>query len=581
MRRELQPGGVNCGGSTDSFTVALRRSKERDYHSALYYPGPHPLHLSHAPPMEQEKPPEPLPSTVSPTHPTVRRRRWVGGLLTLLLLVALGAGAWYLIQRSKTPAAGPGGAPGAGRQGGGPGGPGGPGGRGGGGASSTVGVATARQADIPVQLEALGTVTPLANVIVQPQVSGVLTAVLFQEGQMVKKGDVLATIDPQPFQNALGQASGARQRDEAQLAAARVTLQRYQTLLGQDSIARQDVDTQAALVKQLEGTVAIDRANENTAKLNLAWSRITAPVSGRIGLRPVDGGNYISTGTTNGIATITQIAPIDVEFAIPQDRVPEVQERLAQGAKLDATAFDRTRTRQLANGAFSTLDNLVDTATGTVKAKARFANADSALFPNQFVNLRLLLRTVASAVVVPVTALRHGPNGDYVYVLNEDSTVSQRPVTRGESSVDNVAIMSGLKAGEQVVTEGGDRLKDGARVQTQVERPAGAASAPASGSRRGQHRQGGAAAPKSGASGASGASGPAAAAPAAEPATPAKLPTAEQRQRMLDAAKDDPQQLERRKRFLEALDRGDPAALERWQRMSEGGGEGGQGGRRP
>jgi multidrug efflux system membrane fusion protein len=178
-------------------------------------------------------------------------------------------------------------------------------------------------------------------------------------------------------------------------------------------------------------------------------------------------------------------------------------------------------------------------------------------------------------VVVPVTALRHGPNGDYVYVLNEDSTVSQRPVTRGESSVDNVAIMSGLKAGEQVVTEGGDRLKDGARVQTQVERPAGAASAPASGSRRGQHRQGGAAAPKGGAS------GPAAAAPAAEPATPAKLPTAEQRQRMLDAAKDDPQQLERRKRFLEALDRGDPAALERWQRMSEGVGEGGQGGRRP
>ena len=435
--------------------------------------------------MEQEKPSEPLPPTVSPTHPTVRRRRWVGGLLTLLLLVALGGGAWYLIQRSKTPVPGAGGGPGAGRQGG-PGGPGGPGGRGGGGgASSTVGIATARQADIPVQLEALGTVTPLANVIVQPQVSGVLTAVLFQEGQMVKKGDVLATIDPQPFQNALAQASGARQRDEAQLAAARVTLQRYQTLLGQDSIARQDVDTQAALVKQLEGTVAIDRANENTAKLNLAWSRITAPASGRIGLRPVDAGNYISTGSTNGVATITQIAPIDVEFSIPQDRVPEVQERLAQGAKLDATAFDRTRTRRLAAGMFATLDNLVDTATGTVKAKARFVNADNALFPNQFVNLRLLLRTVSGAVVVPVTALRHGPNGDYVYVLNSDSTVSQRTVTRGESSVDNVAIMSGLEAGEQVVTEGGDRLKDGARVQTSVDRPAVPASGAASGARRG------------------------------------------------------------------------------------------------
>ncbi|KQX23189.1 efflux RND transporter periplasmic adaptor subunit [Variovorax sp. Root434] len=544
--------------------------------------------------MEQEKPSEPLPPTVSPTHPTVRRRRWVGGLLTLLLLVALGGGAWYLIQRSKTPVPGPGGGPGAGRQGG-PGGPGGPGGRGGGGgASSTVGIATARQADIPVQLEALGTVTPLANVIVQPQVSGVLTAVLFQEGQMVKKGDVLATIDPQPFQNALAQASGARQRDEAQLAAARVTLQRYQTLLGQDSIARQDVDTQAALVKQLEGTVAIDRANENTAKLNLAWSRITAPASGRIGLRPVDAGNYISTGSTNGVATITQIAPIDVEFAIPQDRVPEVQERLAQGAKLDATAFDRTRTRRLASGTFATLDNLVDTATGTVKAKARFSNADEALFPNQFVNLRLLLRTVSSAVVVPVTALRHGPNGDYVYVLNDDSTVSQRPVTRGESSVDNVAVMSGLKAGEQVVTEGGDRLKDGARVQTQAERPAGAASAPAGGTHRGRRQggqgggAGGAGAPKAGEAGTGAApaspatpAAPAASPAPAAPATPAKLPTAEQRQRMLDSAKDNPEQLERRKRFLEALDRGDPAALERWQRMSEGRGEGGQGRRGP
>jgi multidrug efflux system membrane fusion protein len=552
--------------------------------------------------MDPKTPPEPLPPIVSTTHPPAHRRRWVGGLLTLLLLAALGGGAWYLIQRAKTPATGAGGAAGPGGPGGGAGRPGGGGGgRGGGGAaSSTVGVATARQADIPVQLEALGTVTPLANVTVQPQVSGVLTAVLFQEGQMVKKGDVLATIDPQPFQNALGQAQGARQRDEAQLAAARVTLQRYQTLLGQDSIARQDVDTQAALVKQLEGTVTIDRANEDTARLNLTWSRITAPTSGRIGLRPVDAGNYISTGSTTGVAVITQIAPIDVEFAVPQDRVPEIQDRLAQGAKLDATAFDRTRTRQLARGSFSTLDNLVDTQTGTVKSKARFTNADGALFPNQFVNLRLLLRTISSAVVVPVTALRHGPNGDFVYVLNEDSTVSQRPVTRGESSVDNVAITSGLKAGEQVVTEGGDRLKDGARVQTTADRPATPASGAASGAHRGGRRQGGGSGPRADASApaatppaassgpASSTTSPPAAAPApaaagapaapSAPAAPAaKLPTAEQRQRMLDSAKDDPAQLERRKRFLEALDRGDPAALERWQRMSEGRGDGRQG----
>nr|WP_318646639.1 efflux RND transporter periplasmic adaptor subunit [Variovorax sp. 38R] len=516
--------------------------------------------------------------------------------MALLLLVALGGGAWYLIQRSKSPAPGAGG-PGQGRPGG--GGPGGrAGGGGGGAASSTVGTAVARQADIPVQLEALGTVTPLANVTVQPQVSGVLTAVLFKEGQMVKKGDVLATIDPQPFENALAQAAGARQRDEAQLAAARVTLQRYQTLLGQDSIARQDVDTQAALVKQLEGTVAIDRANENTAKLNLTWSRITAPVSGRIGLRPVDAGNYISTGSTGGVATITQIAPIDVEFAIPQDRVPEVQERLGQGATLATTAFDRTRTRRLAEGSFSTLDNMVDTQTGTVKAKARFTNADGVLFPNQFVNLRLLLRTVSSAVVVPVTALRYGPNGDYVYVVTAENTASQRPVTRGESSVEFASITKGLQPGETVVTEGGDRLKDGARVQTTVDRPAGAASgAAAPGGRRGGRRQEGAggARPAETAAPAAPSQAPAApaagtAAPAAAPAattpapaaTPAKLPTPEQRQRMLDAAKDDPEQLERRKRFLEALDRGDPAALERWQRQSERGGErGGEGRRSP
>ncbi|PIF74048.1 multidrug efflux system membrane fusion protein [Variovorax sp. 54] len=542
--------------------------------------------------MDSQTPPEPLPPVVSPTHPPARRRRWFGSLMALLLLVALGGGAWYLIQRSKAPTPGAGGPRGPGGGAGRPGG-GGPGGRAGGGgggaASSTVGTAIARQADIPVQLEALGTVTPLANVTVQPQVSGVLTAVLFKEGQMVKKGDVLATIDPQPFENALAQAAGARQRDEAQLAAARVTLQRYQTLLGQDSIARQDVDTQAALVKQLEGTVAIDRANENTAKLNLTWSRITAPVSGRIGLRPVDAGNYISTGSTGGVATITQIAPIDVEFAIPQDRVPEVQERLGQGATLATTAFDRTRTRRLAEGSFSTLDNMVDTQTGTVKAKARFTNADGALFPNQFVNLRLLLRTVSSAVVVPVTALRYGPNGDYVYVVTAENTASQRPVTRGESSVEFASITKGLQPGETVVTEGGDRLKDGARVQTTVDRPAGAASgAAAPGGRRGGRRQEGA----GGAGGAQGggarpaeAAAPAAApaattpAPAAAPApaaTPAKLPTPEQRQRMLDAAKDDPEQLERRKRFLEALDRGDPAALERWQRQSERGGAGGE-----
>ena len=408
----------------------------------------------------------------TPPRPISQRGRWIGSVIAIVGLALLGGLAWYLTHPPKTPTAGAG-----------PGGPGGPGGGGRGGAASTVGIARAKQADIPVLIEALGTVTPAANVTVRPQVSGVLTQVLFKEGQMVKKGELLATIAPQSFEMALSQAQGARVRDEAQLEAARVTLVRYQTLLQQDSIARQDVDTQAALVKQLEGTVTIDRANEGTASLSLGYARIVAPVAGRVGLRPVDAGNYIGAGDTNGVAVITQVAPIDIVFSIPQDRVPEVQKRLAEGAQLPVTALDRTRTVQLDSGTFSTLDNSVDTSTGTVKAKARFANAAGSLFPNQFVNVRLLLRTITSAVVVPVTALRHGPSGDFVYVLKEDRTVALRKVTRGEASVEFVAITNGLEAGEPVVTEGGDRLKDGAKVQTAADRPAGAASGAASGAR--------------------------------------------------------------------------------------------------
>jgi multidrug efflux system membrane fusion protein len=441
--------------------------------------------------------PEPADSS-HPAAPTTRpRRRWLGSVIAIVCLALLGGLAWYLTHQPKSGAAAAQGGPG------GPGGPGGSGGPGGGAGGrgappSTVGVAVARKADIPVVIEALGTVTPAANVTVRPQVSGVITQVLFKEGQMVKKGDLLATIDPQSFQMALTQAIGARQRDEAQLEAARVTLQRYRTLLSQDSIARQDVDTQAALVQQLEGTVTIDRGNEGAARLNLGYARIVAPVSGRVGLRAIDAGNYIAAGDATGFVVITQIAPIDVEFAIPQDRVPEIQARLADGAQLPVGAWDRARTKRLDAGTFSTLDNQVDTTTGTVKAKARFANADGTLFPNQFVNVRLLLRTINNAVVVPVTALRHGPNGDFVYVVNEDKTVALRNVTRGEAGVDNVAIATGLELGEQVVTEGGDRLKDGAKVQTSVDRPAGAASGAASG---GRARRG------AGASGASGAWG--------------------------------------------------------------------------
>ncbi|GKS83754.1 efflux RND transporter periplasmic adaptor subunit [Acidovorax sp. SUPP1855] len=412
----------------------------------------------------------PVPNPPPSAHrPPSRRSRWLGTLLMLAVVALLGGGAWYLVQRSTAPA-------GAMRGAGGPGGPGGPGFGGGGRAMVTVGEATARQASLPVVIDALGTVTPVTTVTLRPQVSGVLTQVLFTEGQMVKKGQVLAQIDPRPYEQALMQAQGTRQRDEAQLDNARITLERYRTLLSQDSIARQDVDTQAALVKQLQGTVMTDLAQEKTARLNLDYTRVTSPATGRIGLRTVDAGNYVSAGEATGIATITQMTPIDVQFSVPQDRVTDVQASQQGAQPLAVTAFDRTRTTEVGKGQFSTLDNLVDTTTGTVKAKARFENANGALFPNQFVNVQLLLREVP-AVVVPVTAVRTGANGDFVYVINEDRTVSLRKVKRGQATVGLMAVTEGLKAGERVVTEGGDRLKDGATVQLQGARgPASAAS---------------------------------------------------------------------------------------------------------
>jgi multidrug efflux system membrane fusion protein len=428
--------------------------------------------------------------------PRTRKRRWLGSVVAVLLLLALAALAWHLTHREQ--AQGAGGAPGA-RAGGGPGGPGGARG----GPPSTVGFAVAERSDVPVWLEALGTVTPAATVTVRSQVSGVLQKVSYNEGDTVRAGQVLAVIDPRPFEMALQQAIGQRQRDEAQLENARLTLQRYQALLKQDSIARQDVDTQAALVRQLEAAIISDRAAEGTARLNLANTRITAPVSGRVGLRPVDAGNLVNAGDTAGVAVITQVEPIDIGFAVPQDRLPDIQRRVSQGATLPVTAMDRGRTTELASGRFLTLDNQIDPQTGTVKAKARFANDKGALFPNQFVNVRLLLDTVQSAVTVPVTAVRQGSNGDFVYVLREDHTVSLRNVKRGVATTDKVAITAGLQAGEKVITEGGDRLRDGARVVLPGERPASGAF----GGRRGASGAAWAASGERPASGASGAWG--------------------------------------------------------------------------
>ncbi len=415
--------------------------------------------------------------TLNSNRPTrSRRSKAVGTVIAVAAMAALGGLAWRLTHPSADAAgaagqAGGPGAPGAA----GPGGPGGPGGAGGrrGAIASTVGVATAETADVPIAIDALGTVTAAATTTVRPQVSGILQKVLFKEGQMVKAGQVLAQIDPRQFEMALLQAAGQRQRDDAQLENAKLTLERYRTLLSQDSIARQDVDTQAALVKQLEGTVMTDRAAEGTAKLNLGYTKVIAPITGRVGLRVVDIGNLVSSGDANGLAVITQLSPIDVEFSIPQDNVPLVMQQASAGGALPAIALDRTRTSTLGSGQFAALDNQVDVQTGTVKAKARFANDKFTLFPSQFVNVRLELRTIKDAVMVPVTALRHGNSGDYVFVLKADKTVAQRPVTRGQVTVDKIQIASGLQVGEQVITEGADRLKDGSKVVLPGERAGG------------------------------------------------------------------------------------------------------------
>jgi len=399
-----------------------------------------------------------------------RRAQVIGSVIALLVMTGLGVLAWTLTRPASAPTAAAG-TSGSARA---PGGPGGeaPAGRSGapaGGQSSpatTVGIATAEKSSIPVTLEALGTVTPQATVRVRPQVSGVLQKVLFTEGQTIKAGTLMATIDPRPFELALMQAVGQRQQGEAQLGGAQVQLERFKTLLAQDSIARQEVDTQAALVRQLEGTMNVNKAAEGTARLNLAYTRIVAPVSGRVGLRTVDVGNVVASSDASGIALITQIAPIDVVFSVPQDRAGELQQALASGGgAIKATAFDRTRSTALEVGQFASLDNQVDIATGTVRAKARFANAALALFPNQFVNVQLVVRNLVDVVTVPLNAVRYGTSGDYVYVLDAvERTVALRPVKRGLATAEKVVITSGLKAGEQVITEGADRLKDGARV---------------------------------------------------------------------------------------------------------------------
>lgn len=331
-------------------------------------------------------------------------------------------------------------------------------------ASTAVGVATAVKGDVPVTLNALGTVTSLATATVKSQLSGYLTAVPFKEGQAVKQGDVLAQVDPRPYDVALAQYQGQLQRDQALLENARLDYKRYQQLAAQDSTSKQTVDTALATVHQYEGTVRTDQAQVDSEKLNLTYARIVSPIDGRVGLRQVDVGNYVTASDTDGVAVVTQMDPISVVFTLPEDDLEQVLAPSDDGKPRSVTAWDRTFTTQLSSGSLDTIDNQVDTSTGTVKLRALFANPKGTLFPNQFVNATLLVHTLHDAVTVPSTAVQTGSPGTFVYLLNNDHTVALRKVTLGPSADGRVAITAGLAAGDVVVVDGADHLSDGAKV---------------------------------------------------------------------------------------------------------------------
>jgi multidrug efflux system membrane fusion protein len=386
------------------------------------------------------------PETVEPPSDPVaqpRRRRGSPWLMLVLLLVVGLTGFLILQHRQNAKAAGAKTAPPQ------------PG--------ISISTAVAEQGNIGVYINALGSVTPLSTVTVKSRVDGQLMSVNYREGQMVKQGDVLAEIDSRPFQAQLAQAEGQYERDKALLENANIDLNRYQTAYSKNAIPKQQLDTQLATVHQYEGIVKIDQGQIDNAKVQLAYCQITSPISGRVGLRLVDPGNIVHAADTNGMLVITQLQPINVLFSVAEDYLPQIRQQLGRGNRLTVDAFDRTQQTKLASGALLTFDNEIDTTTGTIKLKATFPNHDNALFPNQFVNARLLLTTQREVILVPSAAIQRNAQDAFVYVVQPDQTATMTTVSVGTTD-GNVTAVEGLKAGDVIAVDGFDKLQNGTKV---------------------------------------------------------------------------------------------------------------------
>jgi membrane fusion protein, multidrug efflux system len=343
---------------------------------------------------------------------------------------------------------------------------------------TSVVAAPAEKGDIKVTLTALGTVTSLATVTIKSQISGQLVRIAFKEGDEVKKGDLLAEIDSRPYEAALANAQGQLARDQALLKGAQVDLARYQGLAAQNAVPHQTLDTQVALVAQYQGTVEADKAAVQSAAVNLQYCHIISPLDGRVGIRQVDQGNYVTPGDANGIVVITQLKPISVLFTVPEDELQAINARLQQGATLPVTAYDRTGVNKIDDGVLLTYDSQIDPTTGTIKLRAQFENKDEKLFPNQFVNVRLLVDEHKGATTIPTAGVQRGSPGTFVYLVNADNTVSVRKIKLGVIDGERAEVLSGLNVGDRIVVDGADKLREGAKVVLRAENPAAQPTAP-------------------------------------------------------------------------------------------------------